>query len=57
MYEVPLSSAITHLPAIHEDDDVVAQRPLFIQHVAACLWVSGEVLIEGFPHGCPGDGF
>jgi hypothetical protein len=43
-----LAGAVAQLTATHEDDDVLAQRPLLIEHIAPRGRVQGEVLLERF---------
>ena len=46
--------AIADHPPVHEDRHVSAQRRLVVKHVAACLGVGGEDVVQHFAHRAPG---
>ena len=46
--------AIADHPPVHEDRHVPAQRRLVVEHVAACLGVGGEDVVQHFAHRAPG---
>jgi hypothetical protein len=44
--------AILNLIPVDKDCHVLPKLALIVQHVAACLFVGAEVIIQRFAHGC-----